>query len=140
MIGSSVKDFGSFCEKPLEAILYKDSSLIYKFEKEAITNWHKVIAFYKMVEHKKHKQKRGIQQSKFRCAWQQVACQYVLDFSNVLKPFKLQISKISNVKIRLPNVKLSNLLSTKKIQQNIYQSWKFSNFLVDKIMSRSHSK
>ena len=25
MIGSSVKDFGSFCQKPLEAILYKDS-------------------------------------------------------------------------------------------------------------------
>ena len=26
MIGSSVKDFGSFCQKPLEAILYNDSS------------------------------------------------------------------------------------------------------------------
>ena len=26
MIGSSVKDFGSFCQKPLEAILYKASS------------------------------------------------------------------------------------------------------------------
>ena len=25
IIGSSVKDFGSFCQKPLEAILYKDS-------------------------------------------------------------------------------------------------------------------
>ena len=25
MIGSSVKDFGSFCQKPLEAILHKDS-------------------------------------------------------------------------------------------------------------------
>ena len=25
MIGSSVKDFGSFCQKPLEAILYKAS-------------------------------------------------------------------------------------------------------------------
>ena len=25
MIGSSVKDFGSFCQKPLEAILYNDA-------------------------------------------------------------------------------------------------------------------